>query len=181
MSDMELRISDPDREQAVARLRLASSEGRLTLEELADRTTLAYTSTTRGELERVTADLPTASPAPVGQAKKRLACVFSGLNRRGRWRVPGELRLICVFGGANLDFRAAEFVSSDVRVRVTCVFGGVTVRVPQGVAIENDIVPIFGGSNEHGDPGTLVPESPRIQFTGASIFGGFDLKYDAHS
>ena len=36
------RASDAERERAVGRLREAATEGRLTLEELADRTGLAY-------------------------------------------------------------------------------------------------------------------------------------------
>ncbi len=40
--ELEKRASDAEREQAIARLREASAEGRLTLEELADRAALAY-------------------------------------------------------------------------------------------------------------------------------------------
>ena len=57
MSD-ELRTSDAERETAVARLRDASAEGRLTLDELALRTGSAYAARTHGELASVTADLP---------------------------------------------------------------------------------------------------------------------------
>ena len=50
----ELRVSDVEREQVVARLREASAEGRLTLDELASRTGSAYVARTRGELVQVT-------------------------------------------------------------------------------------------------------------------------------
>ena len=54
----EHRVSDAEREAAVVLLRDASTDGRLTLEELGDRTGLAYAAATNGELERVTVDLP---------------------------------------------------------------------------------------------------------------------------
>jgi hypothetical protein len=56
------RASDAERERAVARLRDASTEGRLTLEELAHRTGLAYAAKSHAKLERVTADLPAFAP-----------------------------------------------------------------------------------------------------------------------
>jgi hypothetical protein len=51
--ELEKRASDAEREQAVVRLREASAEGRLTLEELADRTALAYEARSQAELVRV--------------------------------------------------------------------------------------------------------------------------------
>ena len=57
MSD-ETFASDAERELAVGRLREASAEGRLTLEELSARTDAAYAARTHGELVQVTAGLP---------------------------------------------------------------------------------------------------------------------------
>ena len=53
----ELRASDADRERSVDRLRAAAGDGQLTMEELDERCSAAYAATTRGELERLTADL----------------------------------------------------------------------------------------------------------------------------
>ena len=61
--ELEKSASDAEREQVVVRLRDASAEGRLTLEELADRTALAYRAQSQPELARLTDDLP-ASLAP---------------------------------------------------------------------------------------------------------------------
>lgn len=57
--ELEKRASDAEREQVVVRLRDASAEGRLTLEELSDRTALAYTARSHAELVPLTEDLPT--------------------------------------------------------------------------------------------------------------------------
>jgi hypothetical protein len=52
-----LRASDRDREEAVAVLREAAGEGRLTVEELDERTALAYAARTVGDLRELLDDL----------------------------------------------------------------------------------------------------------------------------
>jgi hypothetical protein len=69
--ELERRASDAEREQIVVRLRDASAEGRLTLEELADRTALAYRARTHDELEPLTADLPATPTSTAPSAGKR--------------------------------------------------------------------------------------------------------------
>ncbi|MBA2517428.1 MAG: DUF1707 domain-containing protein [Solirubrobacterales bacterium] len=53
-----LRASDADRERVAKVLNHHSTAGRLTVDELSDRTDLAYAATTLAELERLVADLP---------------------------------------------------------------------------------------------------------------------------
>jgi DUF1707 SHOCT-like domain len=59
-ADPTLRASDADRERVVAALREHSVAGRLTVEELEDRSASAYAARTFGELEPLLADLPPA-------------------------------------------------------------------------------------------------------------------------
>ena len=72
-----LRASDADREQFVETLRQHHADGRLTLEELTERTGRAYTARTLGDLDALATDLPPlhppagsreAAPAPAGPA-----------------------------------------------------------------------------------------------------------------
>lgn len=53
-----LLASDAEREAAVALLRAGSADGRLTVEELEERTAQALAARTHAELEPLTADLP---------------------------------------------------------------------------------------------------------------------------
>ena len=53
-----LRASDADREQFVEALRQHHAEGRLTLEELTERTERAYAARTLGDLDALGGDLP---------------------------------------------------------------------------------------------------------------------------
>ena len=64
-----LRASDADREQFVEALRQHHAEGRLTVEELTERTERAYAARTLGDLDALATDLPplrrpAAAPAP---------------------------------------------------------------------------------------------------------------------
>jgi len=63
MGDRDLmRASDDDRQQVVDRLRAALEEGRLKMEEFTERMGLAYQAVTYGDLAKLHADLPVASP-----------------------------------------------------------------------------------------------------------------------
>ena len=105
-----VRASDSEREAAVERLRAASVEGRLTFGELTTRTEAAYSAQTRGELVRVTADLPDRSSgtAPTQQAHaQRMVSVFADVDRRGWWRAEGTVSPMSLFGDVELDLRQA--------------------------------------------------------------------------
>ncbi|CAA9496734.1 MAG: hypothetical protein AVDCRST_MAG17-1033 [uncultured Solirubrobacterales bacterium] len=57
-----LRASDAERERAVDLLRAAGAEGRLTVDELEERTVRALRARTHGELKPLTRDLPHPPP-----------------------------------------------------------------------------------------------------------------------
>jgi hypothetical protein len=63
----QLRAADADRERAADRLRQALEEGRIGLHEFDERLREAFEAKTFGDLDRVTADLPT--PAPVAHSE----------------------------------------------------------------------------------------------------------------
>ena len=64
--DDSIRASDADRERVTARLRDHYAEGRLTSEELDERTSAALNAKTFGDLRRVMADLPDPLLMPAG-------------------------------------------------------------------------------------------------------------------
>jgi hypothetical protein len=62
----EMRASDADRERVVSAMQEQVGLGRLTLEEFEERSTVAYTAKTVGELRKLTRDLPIEPfPEPV--------------------------------------------------------------------------------------------------------------------
>jgi len=83
-----LRASDADREQLVETLRQHHADGRLTLEELTERTGRAYTARTLGDLDALATDLPPLHP-PAGSREAATAPPAWPSPRRRR---PGRPR-----------------------------------------------------------------------------------------
>lgn len=66
-----LRASDAERERAAETLRRHHADGRLTTDELEERTARAYAATTIGDLDRLFSDLPRLRPAEEQQPQRR--------------------------------------------------------------------------------------------------------------
>lgn len=83
-----LRASDADREQAAARLRHATAEGRISAQELEERLEVLFAARTYGELDALLADLPVTRPsssprvpvAPLGGAIAAVMLLVSMLS-----------------------------------------------------------------------------------------------------
>ena len=69
MSPLYLRASDDDRERVLDELRRHAAEGRLSVDELEERTERALAARTVGELALLTRDLPEPRPEPARRAR----------------------------------------------------------------------------------------------------------------
>ena len=154
-------------------LRVASTEGRLTLAELTERTEAAYLAQTHGELAQITADLPGSAPgpapapapapafttpaAPPGGLRKWVVAVMGDAKRTGTWRIDGAIGAVCVMGDVTLDLRQAEVRGHEVDIVVHCVMGDVKIIVPDGVDVDLSGVTIMG------DKKVRVVEAPSGQ------------------
>jgi hypothetical protein len=174
-----IRASDAEREQAVARLREASAEGRLTLEEFSQRVEAAYAAKTHEELDRLTEDVPVASaelPAEVRRQPRQFTiAVFGGSDRKGRWRVARRHWVFSVFGGSDLDLREASLEGGEATIWVFDVFGGTDLYVPDGIEVDFSGFGIFGGTDEHGRDLPARPGAPVLHVRALALFGGTDL------
>jgi hypothetical protein len=178
MSEPAVRASDTDREQTVARLREATGEGRLTLEEFSDRVEAAYAAKLEDELASLTSDLPkTAAKGPASGRRPRRFTIsaFGGIDRKGRWRVGHRHLVVSVFGGSDLDFREASLEGGETTISVFDLFGGTDLYVPEGVDVDFSGFGIFGGSTEHGRDRPTRPGAPVLRVKAFSLFGGTDL------
>jgi Domain of unknown function (DUF1707)/Cell wall-active antibiotics response 4TMS YvqF len=172
----ELRVSDADRETAVARLRVAGGEGRLTFEELAERVELADAARTRGELEAVTADLPHANRAPAEQRPRGwIIAVMGGAARKGRWRPPRRTNVITLMGGAELDLREAE-LAGDVTITAVTVMGGIGITVPEGVSVELSGFALMGANGAPHDKLPPPPGAPVVRVRAFALMGGVGIE-----
>jgi hypothetical protein len=179
---MNVRSSDAEREATVTRLRDAAAEGRLTLEELAERVEAADSARTRSELERLVADLPAAmeavsgsSPAP--RANQRLYGILGGDTLSGPVRLGADCRVINIMGGADLDLSQAVLVEGEVTIRVFSLWGGSNIIVPHGVHVDHLGRGLLGWDEVEspgGDP--PPPGAPVVRIRSLSIMGGTDVK-----
>jgi hypothetical protein len=96
MGDRELmRASDDDREQVVGRLRAALEDGRLKIEEFTERVGLAYQAVTYGDLAKLHADLPAASPEPEPQPAPASAAPPAVTAKRSAFAdLPAPLKVL---------------------------------------------------------------------------------------
>jgi DUF1707 SHOCT-like domain/Cell wall-active antibiotics response LiaF, C-terminal len=148
---LEVRASDAEREQAVVRLRDATAEGRLTLEEFSERVESAYAAKTNDELQRLVDDLPAvaaATPRSRRRPRRFTVSIFGGTERKGRWRTADTHWVFSVFGGSDLDFREASLDGGEANVFVFDLFGGTDLYVPDGIDIDFDGFALFGGHGE---------------------------------
>jgi hypothetical protein len=171
--ELEKRASDAEREQVVVRLRDASAEGRLTLEELADRTALAYGATTHAELVPLTSDLPaTAAPtAPAaGRRRRWLIGVFASVTRSGRCAFGERNVVLALFGPARLDLRQAQLPGGEAVITVFSLFAPVFVMLPERVEVESSVVALLAPVQE-GSAGDFPPHAPSVRIRGISFCG----------
>ena len=176
-----VKASDAEREQTVAVLRAHAVEGRLTLEEFAQRLDTVYEARTRPELEKLTRDLPSEdegqAPATRGRRRpKRLTGVaFGSVERRGRWRVPRFASLVVLFGDADIDLRTAEIHAETVTFTAVILFGNADFYVPKSVDIDLGGFTMFGHRGDHGDDTEVSPQAPLVRIRVYSLFGTSDV------
>jgi Domain of unknown function (DUF1707)/Cell wall-active antibiotics response 4TMS YvqF len=172
-----VRASDAERDRALAVLRDATGEGRLTLEELAERSERALAARTRDELAMVVADLP-APPAAPGRAAGRrwLFGILGGGSHRGRWRVAPKVTVINVMGGADLDLRHAVVEEDEVRITIWSLMGGSDITVPDGVEVDMGGFALLGGDDLDVEMPSPGAGAPVVRVRAYSLMGGNTVK-----
>jgi Domain of unknown function (DUF1707)/Cell wall-active antibiotics response 4TMS YvqF len=179
--EMNVRASDAERAEIIDRVREAAGEGRLTLEELAERIEATDGARTRGDLERLVADLPAAAPAAARSAPpapRRLFGVLGGDTLSGPVRLGPELRVVNFMGGADIDLTDAVLAEGELTIRVVSVWGGSKIIVPDGVHVEHSGRALLGWDEvdqpAHGQ--APPPGAPVVRIRAFSIMAGNDVK-----
>ncbi len=191
------RASDAERERAAEMLRDAMASGRISVEELDERTQRVFAATTRTELERLVDDVivpvedshPLAAGSPALTANQdrlpvragddgtgRILSIFSGASRKGRWRIAPECKVINVFSGVEIDLSKAELAADYVELRVFSLFAGAEVTIPRGLNVEISDVAILGANDvsvgeERPDPG-----GPTVRIKLVTILSGATVR-----
>ncbi len=128
----------------------------------------------RPAVETVTALVPVAE---VPQQRSVVA-IFGAAQRKAGWTAARKLKVVTIFGGAELDFRDARLGRGVTDVRVTSVFGGVKIIVPPGLPVEVEGVGIMGafeqglGVSAAGEGGATV----GLRVKGTAVFSGVEVE-----
>ncbi|MFJ9416949.1 DUF1707 domain-containing protein [Streptomyces sp. NPDC101227] len=173
--------SDAEREDMVERLREAAAEGRLTLEELAERCEAAYLARFREELVSVGEGLPTeaaASRAGGPSGRRAFRAVFGDLTHHH----PGledRLEATAILGDVTLDLCASPApASGELSLVANAILGDVHLLLPEGVRVEVKCGNLFGAVRDltraHSAPDAAAP---LIRVTGFALFGDIVLAH----
>jgi hypothetical protein len=173
----DIRASDAEREDVVQQLSEQASVGRLTLDELEERVGKAFAATTRGELAKLTQDLPEAASPPDRRRKptRWVVSVMGGSDKKGRWRISDRLTSVALCGGNDIDLRHAEFDSDDVAIVAVAVMAGIDVYVPDTIDVEVGGFALMGGNSERGSVRAPRPGAPRVRVMAYSLMAGVDV------
>jgi hypothetical protein len=165
-----VRLSDHDREQAVARLNAAVAEGRLTWPEHAERVERAWAARTAADLTPCLHDLGVAA-APVA-VEQPVTAVFSKIVRRP---APGHpIRARSLFGAVFLDLSDAR-PGEQCTVDASSFCGKVVLTVGADATVLDEGVAILGKRKVYASG---APGGPVVRITGRSVLG--HLKVLAH-
>ena len=111
--------------------------------------------------------------------RRRLYGIVGGDTLSGPFELSGELRVINVMGGADLDLTQAVLPRGEATVRVFSLMGGSNITVPRGVRVEHSGLGLLGwdkveqpGEGEAPPP----PGAPVVRIRSVSIMGGTDVK-----
>jgi hypothetical protein len=171
----DLRASDADRERVVAVLAEAAGDGRLTLDEHAERVERAYKARTLGELAGLTEDLAAPSAQPLRlDGSRSVAAFFTTQRREGRWVVPDRLVATAVGGHVVLDLREALLQGLHTIVHATLIGGQLHLLVPEGVRVAVVTARQPGRAGSDMEPRAVppgIPGSPLVEVRAFTVAG----------
>jgi Domain of unknown function (DUF1707)/Cell wall-active antibiotics response 4TMS YvqF len=176
--DASLRVSDAERDETLRILGEHASVGRLTLDELEERSGRALAAKTRGELATLTGDLPQEAgqgrpaPTPARKPVRWMVAIMSGSHRRGRFRAVGSINAISIMGGDEIDLREAEIEGGELTINLFAFMGGATVYIPDSVELDVGGFSLMGGNTEIGAERLARPGAPVIRLRAWNLMGG---------
>jgi hypothetical protein len=172
-----VRISDADREAAVARLEKALGEGRITVDEFRQRTEGAYAAVRAGELEPLLADLP-ATPSEVemvgSRPPARVVNVMGDIKLDGGAPVPR--RAGTGMGDIRVDLRNLRTDADVVELDLFTGLGDIEVIVPEGVDAQLEGWSVLGNRKIELAAVPRLAGTPRVVVRAHAILGDLRLR-----
>jgi len=192
----DFRVGNADRDEAVAELRRAAEDGRLTAEELDERTARARSARTSTELAGLLTDLGSsgavAMPVRLPTAAEALAALarvgyrpddplvlnagVSGESRSGSWTVPPFMVARAGIETVRIDCLQARAAAEVIDLVVEATMGTVVLVVPEGWAVNVDQVAKGIGTLTVKVPGVPAPGCPVFIVRGSLNMGTFKAR-----
>jgi len=188
--DESLRVSDAERDVTLRTLGDHAAVGRLTLDELEERSGRALAARTRGELAALISDLPAGGGQASGSAAvstrgpqgargtgpKRpvrwMVAIMGGSHRRGRFRAVGSINAVAIMGGDEIDLRDAEVEGGELTLNLFAIMGGANIYVPDSVDLDVGGFSLMGGHEEVGRELSPRPGAPLIRIRVYNLMSG---------
>jgi len=170
----DTRASDGDREHTVVLLREHVVQGRLTLEEFAERISGAYAARTNAELEGLVGDLP-ATVVSRRRPTRLVLSVLGSSTREGRICIRRRIVCLMGFGNIDLDLRQATLEGDTITIVAIGVVGAIDVYVPEGVEIDLHGFAFGGHRRARGNDPPPEPGTPLVHIVAFSFFAGVDV------
>jgi Domain of unknown function (DUF1707) len=181
MNSGQFRVSDADRDQVAEVLHAAYAEGRISLDEHAERTSAALQARTFDDLTVLTADLVPAEPRPAlslvpGTGEpERITALLTESKRKGPLPVERNLQVNVALGSALLDLTEATFTTREVDINCTQFMGSITIRVRPGTSVRLEAANVLGDSSVKG-VGEPSNAEPTIVVRGTNILGEINVR-----
>jgi hypothetical protein len=163
----DLRLSDVERERAVAVFNEAVADGRLTWPEHAERVELVWTLRTRDQLAPYLADLGVVGTGVISPAPQRVVAKASKIIRKAERGRRVEAR--SWFGAVYVDLTDAA-PGEELLVEATSFCGKVVLTVGKDATVVDEGEAVLGKRKILAS-GSGSADGPLIRITGRSTLG----------
>ena len=105
--------------------------------------------------------------------------IFSGGTRLIQSNPFRGGEVVCIFGGADLNFREASLADEGGILHVTCIFGGCELYIPEDWTIRTEATTLFAGVSDKrisSSAGLNTDPGKVIVIRGTLLFSGLDIK-----
>ncbi len=189
-----IRIGHRERDAVAALLQEAAADGRLGMDELDERLSVALQAKTYADLDPVlsdlSADLPWRSassgrypavqgPPPAGYSREdplRLDGGVSVEKRQGVWTVPPFILINQGVGSVKLNCLEAIPAAQMIEIEVIGGAGSIVLVLPDGWGVDTDRLAKAWGSRSVKVPREPAPGMPLLVFYGSLGMGSFEVR-----
>jgi len=182
------RAGDVDRERTLALLREATVDGRLTVDELAERAADTHAARTHADLHAVTADLrpsaavrltgpaPAPRPSAPGGPPEVHRTRFAFTRHRGRRALAAVSRFEVTLGNVHLDLRDVVLPRPEVEIEVHAVLGWVQIIVPEGIEVRMLGDGALFNREVHLRAAPVAPGGPVVRVRVSGVLGSVSVR-----